>query len=62
MQAMERIASESMLQWIFLHTSTDNTPARRLFEGQGYEVREVRGDFYPEGQDALLMCRELHSS
>jgi len=62
MQAMERIASESMLQRIVLHTSTDNGPARRLFEAQGYEVREVREDFYPEGQDALLMCRELPSS
>lgn len=58
MGAIETIALQSGVQRILLHTSTDNVLARRLFEGQGYEVEGLKANFYPRGQDALLMCRE----
>jgi ribosomal protein S18 acetylase RimI-like enzyme len=43
----------------FLHTAKDNLPARRLFTRCGYLVCGLREGFYPSGQDALLMMRDL---
>lgn len=46
----------------FLHTAKDNLPARRLFTRCGYRTCELREGFYPSGQDALLMMRDVEVS
>lgn len=43
-----------------LHTATDNRPARCLFERSGYRGVRLKRNFYPKGQDALLMVKRLH--
>jgi [ribosomal protein S18]-alanine N-acetyltransferase len=45
-----------------LEVRQSNKPARRLYEGNGFELDGVRKNYYPtEGgrEDALLMSREL---
>ena len=59
MQAVERAALQCGMKKLFLHTATENTPAQRLFERNGFQVHRIIEDFYPEGQDALHMGREM---
>lgn len=42
-----------------LHTAHDNVVARALFETAGYEVRDGRSIYYPNGQPALELRRPL---
>lgn len=44
---------------ILLHTATDNLAARDLFEKEGFRTIRIRPVFYPRGQDALLMVKDL---
>ena len=44
---------------MWLHTATVNRSARRLFEGKGYRIVQLKHQFYPRGQDALLMAKRL---
>ena len=44
---------------LVLHTAADNLPAQRLFKKHGFVISEARYGFYPEGQDALMMVRDL---
>jgi ribosomal protein S18 acetylase RimI-like enzyme len=59
MQAVEREALHRGVKRIILHTSADNTPAQKLFAGRGFRVHRVSERFYPEGQDALVMSRDM---
>jgi ribosomal-protein-alanine N-acetyltransferase len=55
MQSVEDAALKKGIKRIILHTSTDNAPAKKLFGSRGFLPFMVRKQFYPEGQDALLM-------
>lgn len=44
---------------LFLHTATHNIPAQQLFIKAGYRPYQTKSLFYPEGQDALAMVKEL---
>lgn len=44
---------------ILLHTATGNLAARALFEAEGFRAVRLRPAFYPMGQDALLMLKNL---
>ncbi|WGW04073.1 ribosomal protein S18-alanine N-acetyltransferase [Tropicibacter oceani] len=48
---------------VFLEVSTDNTPALRFYEGQGYRQVGRRKGYYRTGAeqfaDALIMARDL---
>lgn len=46
---------------IWLHTATDNHSARNLFERSGYRSVRLKRAFYPNGQDALLMVKQLQN-
>ena len=59
MQAVERAALQWGMEKLFLHTATENTPAQKLFERNGFQVHRIIEGFYPEGQDALHMGREM---
>ena len=52
------VVGQNVKRW-FLHTAKDNLPARRLFTRCGYRTCKLREGFYPSGQDALLMVRDL---
>lgn len=59
MKEVERTASEQEVQKVILHTAIKNLPARRLFSKHGFKALKVKKKFYPEGQDALLMCKDI---
>ena len=56
---IERKAAELDVRRLFLHTATENLSARRLFTKNGYRPSEIKTRFYPEGQDALMMSKEI---
>jgi len=50
-------AEKRHTETLILHTALENRPAKRLFEKHGFILWKVKKEFYPEGQDALLMQR-----
>ncbi|MFC1868912.1 GNAT family N-acetyltransferase [Thermodesulfobacteriota bacterium] len=58
LREVDRKAIELNIERIFLHTATKNLKARRLFIKNGYRPWEIKGRFYPEGQDAIVMSKE----
>jgi ribosomal-protein-alanine N-acetyltransferase len=58
----ERKALEFNIKRIFLHTAVNNLSARKLFTKNGYRILEIKRDFYPKGQDAVMMSKEIWKS
>ena len=44
---------------IYLHTAVGNIVAQQLFAKNSYKPTEMKPHFYPRGQDALLMLKEI---
>ncbi len=42
----------------FLEVRADNLPARSLYEKLGYAVTTRRMNYYPDGEDALMMAKQ----
>jgi ribosomal protein S18 acetylase RimI-like enzyme len=42
-----------------LHTATNNIAAQKLFIKNGYHLYEMKRNFYPKGQNALMMIKEI---
>jgi len=59
MKEVEREAVRQNIEKVILHTAVKNSPGRRLFGKHGFMTLEVKGNFYPEGQDAVLMYKDL---
>ncbi len=53
-------AQKLNMETLILHTAPRNLAAKRLFEKHGFVLSEVKKGFYPEGQDALMMKRDIH--
>jgi ribosomal protein S18 acetylase RimI-like enzyme len=60
--AIDSVASDLGTKWLLLHTAVDNLPARRLYEKAGYKILELKRGFYPEGQDAFAMFKQVQTS
>lgn len=56
---MEKRAIRLGIKRLFLHTATENVEARRLFTRNSYRPWEIKKDFYPAGQDAVVMSKEI---
>ena len=56
---MEKKAAEINIRRLFLHTATENIKARSLFTRNGYRPWEIKRNFYPAGQDAVVMSKEI---
>jgi [ribosomal protein S18]-alanine N-acetyltransferase len=56
---VEEAAVRLQIRRLFLHTATENLRAQRLFARCGYVAAEVKQGFYPAGQDAVLMFKNL---
>ncbi|MBW1804013.1 MAG: GNAT family N-acetyltransferase [Deltaproteobacteria bacterium] len=56
---MEEKAKKAKIHQIFLYTATENQSAQTLFRGNGYTERLFRKNFYPAGQDAVQMEKEI---
>lgn len=57
--SIDKISESLNIKWLLLHTAVDNAPAQRLYKKFGYTPLEVKRNFYPEGQDALVMCKAV---
>lgn len=56
---IEKKAAEHKVRSLFLHTATKNLPAQKLFTKHGYHPVGIKRRFYPSGQDAVLMSKEI---
>ena len=59
MQTMENHAVQQGLDRVFLHTAVINHSAQKLFYKRGYRPYGLEPQFYPAGQDALVMSKKL---
>ena len=58
-RGIERKAIELNANRLFLHTATENLSARKLFTKNGYRRWGIEKNFYPAGQDAVVMVKEI---
>ena len=56
---IEERAKKEHIKHIFLYTAAENQSAQNLFRKNGYTERLLRKNFYPAGQDAVKMEKEL---
>ena len=59
LREVEREAKRADINILFLHTAEDNLPAHKLFIKMGFSPLRRKEHFYPEGQDALLMFKNI---
>ena len=59
LREIEGKAVELDIRRIFLHTATSNLSARKLFAKKGYSPWQIKRQFYPAGQDAVVMSKEI---
>jgi len=56
---IERMAEELGIEKMVLHTGVENMPGQKLFMKHGFAPTQIKMNFYPEGQDALMMAKDL---
>lgn len=59
MKEIEEIALSLRVNKLFLHTAKENLPAQKLFKSCVFTPSQVKKKFYPAGQDALQMVKDL---
>jgi len=57
MEEIIRRAEMLLVDKLILHTAVDNLPGQALFRKHGFVPCGIEKEFYPEGQDALMMER-----
>lgn len=50
---------EKNIEKVFLEVRLGNTPAKNLYLGAGYKEISVRKKYYSDGEDAVIMAKEL---
>ena len=53
-------ARERCVERLILHTAVDNLPGQALFRKHGFVAFGIKTSFYPEGQNALMMKKEIN--
>lgn len=59
MREVERRAKELGVETLVLYTAVGNLPGQELFKKHGFISFRVRKSFYPEGQDAVMMYKDI---
>ena len=59
MQKVLREAEEWGVEMLILHTDTENSPGQSLFMKHGFISLDIKKSFYPKGQDALMMYKDI---
>ncbi len=52
-------AQSSHIEFIYLEVEMDNLPALNLYKKYGFEVIHQRKNYYGQGQDAIVMRKEM---
>jgi len=55
MKDVRRKAKGLKAETLVLHTATDNLRSQKLFKKYGFTRLGLKKNFYPKGQDALMM-------
>ena len=50
---------EKNIEKIFLEVRGSNTPAKNLYSSAGYKEVNIRKKYYSDGEDAVIMAKEL---
>ncbi len=50
---------EKKIEKVFLEVRQSNTPAKNLYLGAGYKEISLRKKYYSDGEDAVIMAKEL---
>ena len=59
MKELQKRAVQLEVETLVLHTATENIPGQRLFSKCGFVPCQIKKAFYPAGQDALMMFKDL---
>ena len=59
LEALVSAAAERGAQKVFLEVRVSNAPAMRLYLRHGFKGVYARTRYYPDGEDCLVMTREL---
>jgi len=59
MNEIQKAARRTGVETLVLHTAIENLPGRELFKKHGFILLNTRRDFYPGGQDAVMMCKDV---
>jgi ribosomal-protein-alanine N-acetyltransferase len=59
MKEVHRRAEELEVEMLVLHTGAENLPGQKLFKKYGFIPLDIKKNFYPEGQDALMMYKDI---
>lgn len=59
LKAAEKSAAEKDVEKIILHTAVRNFPGRTLFQKHGFVPLKIKKNFYPKGQDAVFMYKDM---
>ena len=59
MDEIVREAERLKVGTLALHTAIDNLPAQMLFKKHGFSELGMKKGFYPKGQDAIIMYKEI---
>ncbi|MBU2498894.1 MAG: GNAT family N-acetyltransferase [Proteobacteria bacterium] len=58
MEETEKRVAKRGEKRLFLHTAVENIGAQKLFLANDYRPADIKKNFYPAGQDALMMYKE----
>jgi ribosomal protein S18 acetylase RimI-like enzyme len=59
LNSIERIASQLGMERLLLHTATENEVAEMFFRNASFTVIGKEEGYYPRGQAALIMAKEI---
>ncbi|RLB82932.1 MAG: hypothetical protein DRH17_04035 [Deltaproteobacteria bacterium] len=59
MRGVQRKAKELGIKTLVLHTAAENLPGQKLFKKHEFIPFKIKKHFYPEGQDALMMYKDI---
>ncbi len=59
MEVLDSFMKDHQVEKIFLEVESDNTPAIKLYEKNGYTKYNARSNYYGQGLDALLYVKNL---
>ena len=52
-------SKELLVERLILHTAVDNLPSQAFFRKHGFTPAGVKKEFYPEGQSAVMMRKDI---
>jgi len=56
---IQKAAHRTGVETLVLHTAIENMPGRGLFKKHGFIRLDTRSNFYPGGQDAMMMYKDI---